>query len=136
MHSRRLLASAPTTPLFPADHQPSKLVKMMPLHQMPAANPEPERLDETSVKTIQPKVNNKVDPAMPVHTYTVARSPLRPSPARTLPIAQRQPRKPNNVLPLLPSLYSPPQINDMPQSEPAGQEQMASVQQARCLDPP
>ena len=42
---------------------------MMPLHQMPAANPEPERLpDETSVKTIQPKVNNKLDPAVPVRT--------------------------------------------------------------------
>ena len=38
----------------------------MPLHQMPAANPEPERLDETSVKTIQPKVNSKLDPAVPV----------------------------------------------------------------------
>ena len=39
---------------------------MMPLHQMPAANPETERLDETSVKTIQTKVNNKLDPAVPV----------------------------------------------------------------------
>ena len=49
--------------------EPSALEKyMIPLHQMPAANPDPERLDdETSVKTIQPKVNNKVDPAMPVH---------------------------------------------------------------------
>ena len=37
----------------------------MPLHQMPAVNPEPERLDETSVKTIQTKVN-KLDPAVPV----------------------------------------------------------------------
>ena len=54
--------------LVPADYQPpSTLVKMMPLHQMmPAANPEPERLpDETSVKTIQTKVN-KLDPAVPV----------------------------------------------------------------------
>ena len=40
----------------------------MPLHQMPAANPEPERLDETSVKKIQPKVNNELDPAVPVRT--------------------------------------------------------------------
>ena len=40
----------------------------MPLRQMPAANPEPERLDETSVKTIQPKVNNKLDPTVPVRT--------------------------------------------------------------------
>ena len=40
---------------------------MMPLHQMPAVNPDPERLaDETSVKTIQTKVNNKLDPAVPV----------------------------------------------------------------------
>ena len=39
---------------------------MMPLHQMPAVNPEPERLaDENSVKTIQTKVN-KLDPAVPV----------------------------------------------------------------------
>ena len=49
---------------------------MMPLHQMPAANPNPERLgDETQVKTIQTKVNNKLDAAMPVH----ARIPLRES---------------------------------------------------------
>ena len=48
---------------------------MIPLHQMPAANPEPERLDETSVKTIQPKVNNnKLDPAMPVRTRTHRRA--------------------------------------------------------------
>ena len=40
---------------------------MMPLHQMPATNPDPERLDETSVKTIQPKVN-KLDAAVPVLT--------------------------------------------------------------------
>ena len=39
-------------------HQPSKLVKMMPQHQVPAADPDPERLDETQVKTIQAKVNN------------------------------------------------------------------------------
>mmetsp|Transcript_13597 Transcript_13597/g.32254 ORF Transcript_13597/g.32254 Transcript_13597/m.32254 type:complete len:134 (-) Transcript_13597:219-620(-) len=38
---------------------------MMPLPQMPAANPDPERLDETQVKTIQTKVINKLDPAMP-----------------------------------------------------------------------
>ena len=38
----------------------------MPLHQMPAANPEPERLaDENSVKTIQTK-DNKLNPAVPV----------------------------------------------------------------------
>ena len=39
---------------------------MVPLHQMPATNPEPERLDETPVKTIQTKVNSKLDPAVPV----------------------------------------------------------------------
>eukprot|EP00964_Phaeocystis_antarctica_P119341 scaffold83090_cov48-Phaeocystis_antarctica.AAC.1 len=38
----------------------------MMLHQIPAADPEPERLDETSVKAIQTKVNNKLDPAVPV----------------------------------------------------------------------
>ena len=37
---------------------------MAPLHQMAA-----ERLDETSVKTIQTKVNNKLDPAVPVRTH-------------------------------------------------------------------
>eukprot|EP00964_Phaeocystis_antarctica_P092722 scaffold59682_cov67-Phaeocystis_antarctica.AAC.2 len=61
---------------------------MMPLHQkMPAADPDPERLDdETSVKTIQPKVNNKVDPAMPVRTHTPLRvvpcGPRPPEPCR------------------------------------------------------
>ena len=36
-------------------------------HQMLAANLEGERLaEETSVKTIQTKVNNKLDPAVPV----------------------------------------------------------------------
>ena len=47
---------------------------MMPLHQMPAADPEPERLDETQVKTIQTKVNNQLDPAMPVRTRTPSRA--------------------------------------------------------------
>ena len=43
---------------------------MMPLHQMPAVNPDPERLaDETSVKAILTKVNNKLDPAVPVRTH-------------------------------------------------------------------
>ena len=47
---------------------------MMPLHQkMPAADPDPERLNETSVKTIQPKINNKLDPAVPVRTHTPSR---------------------------------------------------------------
>ena len=46
---------------------------MMPLHQMPAANPDPERLDETQVKTIQVKTINKLDPAMPVRTHTPSR---------------------------------------------------------------
>ena len=46
---------------------------------MPAANPDTERLDETSVKTIQTKVNNKLDPAVPVRTHTPSRvvPPLR-----------------------------------------------------------
>ena len=61
--------------LVPVDHQPSKLVMVMPQHQMmPAVNPEPERLDETQVKTIQAKVNNKLDPAMPVRTRTPSRA--------------------------------------------------------------
>ena len=48
---------------------------MMPLRQkMPAANPDPERLDETSVKTIQPKVNDKLDLAVPVRTHTPSRA--------------------------------------------------------------
>ena len=40
---------------------------------MPAANPDNEGLDETSVKTIQTKVNNKLDPAVPVRTHTPSR---------------------------------------------------------------
>ena len=54
---------------------------MVPLHKMPAANPEPERLaDETSVKTSRPKVNNKLDPAVPVRTHTPSRVvPFGPS---------------------------------------------------------
>ena len=47
---------------------------MVPLHQMPAAEPELERLDETQVKTIQTKVNSKLDPAMPVRTRTHRRA--------------------------------------------------------------
>ena len=62
---------------------------MMPLHQIPAANPTPERLgDETQVKTIQTKVNNTLDPAMPVH----ARIPLRAVPLAAHPSAQHEPR--------------------------------------------
>ena len=73
-----------------ADYQPSKLVKMMPLHQMPAADPDPERLDECNepqVKTIQTKVNNKLDPAMPVRT----RMPSRAVPCG--PRAQHEPSR-------------------------------------------
>ena len=45
----------------------------MPLHQMPAAN-EPERLgDETPAKTIQTKVNHKINPTVPVLTHTSSR---------------------------------------------------------------
>ena len=58
---------------MPVGRQPSKLVKMTPMHQMPAADPEPERLDETEVKTIRTKVNNKLDPAVPVRTHTPSR---------------------------------------------------------------
>ena len=53
------------------DHSPIRALEeyMMPMHQMPTASPEPERLaDETSVKTIHTKVNNKLDPAVPVST--------------------------------------------------------------------
>ena len=87
---------------------------MMPQQMMPAANPDPERLDETQVKTIQAKVDNKLDPAMPVRTRMPSRA------VACGPRAQHEPRR---------------QMNDMPQSEPAGQEQMASVQQARRLGP-
>ena len=73
--------------LVPVEHQPSKLLKMMPQHLMPAANPEPERLDETQVKTIQTKVDNKLDPAMPVRT----RTPSRAVPCG--PRAQHEPRQ-------------------------------------------
>ena len=46
---------------------------MVPVHQMPAANREPERPHQTQVKTIQTKVNNKLDPAVPVRTHTPSR---------------------------------------------------------------
>ena len=53
----------------------------MPGHQMPAAtNADPEWLDETSVKTMHTKVNNKLDPAVPVRTRT---------PSRTVPCGPR-----------------------------------------------
>ena len=67
----------------------------MPPHQMPAANREPERPHQTQVKTIQTKVNDKLDPTVPVCTHTPSRavscSP-RAHAARTPPIAQQQPR--------------------------------------------
>ena len=57
----------------------------MPLHQMPAASPGPERLaDDTQVKTIQPKVDARPCRAG-THAYAVARSPLRPSRRSTNP---------------------------------------------------
>ena len=71
-------------------HQPSRK-EMVPLHQMPAANRDNDRLDETQVKTIQTKVNNKLDPAMPVRTHTPWRLVL------CGPRAQHKPRRlPNN----------------------------------------
>ena len=69
---------------------------MMPPHQMPAASPGPERLaDDTQVKTIQPKVDHKLDPAVPVRTHTPSRVvPFGPSHAAlTPPIAQQQPHR-------------------------------------------
>ena len=60
--SRRRLSHVATAPSALEEY-------MMPMHQMPTASPEPERLaDETSVKTIHTKVNNKLDPAVPVST--------------------------------------------------------------------
>ena len=60
----------------------------MPSHQMPAASPKPERLaDEASVKAILTKVNNKLDPAVPVRTHT----PSRVVPCS--PRAQHEPRR-------------------------------------------
>ena len=123
--------------LIPAGRQPSKLVKMTPLHQMPAADPETERLDETQEKTIQTKANSKLEPAMPVRTRThrraqslaaLARSMnATDSPTATSLIAQQPPRTK--------TIHHHVQTNDVPQSEPAGQEQMASVQQAHRLGP-
>jgi len=107
---------------------------MISQHQMPA-DPKPERLDEPQVRAIQTKINNKLKPAKPVRTRTPSRAvPCGPTP-------QHAPRAdsptitslmPNNLpAPKLSTLHV--QINDMPQSEPAGQEQMASVQQAHRL---
>ena len=54
------------------------VVNMVPLHQnmvRPAANPKPGRLDDThQVKTVQTKVNNKLDPTVPVRTHTPSRA--------------------------------------------------------------
>ena len=69
----------------------------MPPHQVPAANPDPERLKKkTQVKTIQPRVNHKLSPAVPVRRHTPSRGPFQPltrctdpadSPTTTSPIA-------------------------------------------------
>ena len=71
---------------------------MMSLRQMPAADPDPERLaDDTPVRAIQTKVNNKLDPAVPVRTHIRRRvqslaalassTNLADSPTTTSPIA-------------------------------------------------
>ena len=73
---------------------------MMSEHQMPAADPESERLDETPVKTIQTKVNNKLAPAMPVRM----RMPSRAVPCG--PRAQHEPRRQPNGNPLTNNLIA------------------------------
>ena len=104
---------------------------MIPLHQMPAANPRPEQLYKSQVKTIQTKVNNKkLDPAVPVRTNTPSRALPWPRPSR----AARTPASLQTIWLIAANPFV--QMNDMPQSEPTGREQMASVQQARRLGPP
>ena len=46
----------------------------MPLHQVPAANLDPERPGETPVKTIHTKVHNKLNLTVPVRTPTLSRA--------------------------------------------------------------
>ena len=107
---------------------------------MPAAIPEAERPDELPVKTIQTTINSKITPAVSVRTL---------APLDAIPCARER------AAPTLP-LYSPAtladssiafrtkpihhlshvQVNDAPQSAPAGQGQLASAQQARRLGPP
>ena len=59
----------------------------MTLHQRPATNPSPKRLDETiqtkvnnKLDPIPTKVNNKLDPAVPVRTRTPSRAVPWPRP--------------------------------------------------------
>ena len=60
-------------------------LEMMSPHQMPAANPEPERLGDD--KNIHAKVDNKLDPAVQVRT----RMPSGAVPCG--PLAQHRPRQ-------------------------------------------
>ena len=114
----------------PARLFPSRLIDMIPLHQMPAANPRPEQLYKSQVKTIQTKVNNKkLDPAVPVRTNTPSRALPWPRPSR----AARTPASPQTIWLIAANPFVQMSV---PQSEPAGREQMASVQQARRLGPP
>ena len=86
---RLIEAAASEAASYPA---PARAIeKMAPLHQMAA-----ERLDETSVKTIQTKVNNKLDPAVPVRTHTTLRVvPCGPRAQHEPPadVPTRQPRR-------------------------------------------
>ena len=63
-------------------------VKMISQHQMPAADPKPERQDEPQVKAIQTKINNTLKPAMPVRTRARTSRPVPRGPR-----AQNEPRR-------------------------------------------
>ena len=70
--SRFTLSRRTISPLNPSE--------MMPADPEPA----PERLDETQVKTIQTKINNKLDPATPVRTRACRRAQSLAALARSM----------------------------------------------------
>ena len=115
----------------------TRVVKKTSLDQMPAATPKRERLDEPPVKAIH---SMKLNPTVPVRT---------PAPAPAAPCGPRAQHVPvPDIAPKLAVIaFQPPKpihchpcrlvqvLDGMPQSEVAGQEQLASEQQARRLGP-
>ena len=103
---------------------------------MPAAIPEAERPDEPS--TIQTTNKSKITPVVSVRTR---------APPHAVPCGPRAQHEPCRYSPTTPAdsliafrtkpihHLSHVQVNDAPQSEPAGEGQLASAQQARRLGP-
>ena len=106
---------------------------------MPAAVPDAERPDGPPVKTIQTTIKSKITPAVSVRT----RAPPHAVPRG--PRAQHQPCRysPTTLADSLIAFRTKPihhfshvQVNDAPQSAPAGHCQLASARQARRMGPP